>query len=482
MTTSVTANSIIDASRSCITLRWLILGYFLILCCITPFNLLAFDTYYYWDWSRHLDFSYYDGPPLIAYLIRLVTFLCGHTVWGLACFSVLSTAMTTRMLYKTAALFLNEKSSYWVILLWLSSPLVTQDLLIQVTYDTPMTFFWTCSLYIAMRFMQNHRASALYGLAVSLGFLLLSKYTGIVLILGLCLFVLLTSYIRIFKTPHFYGALLLTSILFSPVILWNIHHHWVSFDYQMHAHQALETQHGFSLWLQTCLTKILPALNVMLLVPFFILFTKKQNKPIPDLIRFLLIVSLTFLGVYLVLAWQTNLRTNWLTQYWLMAALLSGWLLENTFIFYQTLKWRRVLSIYVGTNICVSFLILFNACLHFIPSKNYIDYQLIQQFNLDYPAQPSTVFASGWLDARVLFFLKNKPFIYTLNCGQAQNAYQLWPVPDQFDKQHILAVNLYDNRSCLLQHFAHCERVPTTQITGRSLFVYRCQTKIPTKN
>ncbi len=477
MTTLITAAAFIDSSRSSSTLRRLIFGYFVLLCCLTPFNLLAFDTYYYWDWSRHLDLSYYDGPPLIAYLIRLVTFFSGHTVWGLACFSVLSTALTTRMLYKTAALFLNEKTSYWVILLWLSSPLVTQDLLIQVTYDTPMTFFWVSSLYIAMRFMQTHRPLVLYGLAVSLGFLLLSKYTGIVLILGLCLFVLFTPYIRLLKNPHFYGALFFTSILFSPVIVWNIQHHWISFDYQMHAHQALNVQQGGALWLQTCLTKILPALNVTLLVPFFILLAKKQHKPVPDSIRFLVIVSLTFLGVYMLLAWQTNVRTNWLTQYWLMAALLSGWLLENTAVFYPGFKWKKALCIYTGMNGLVSFFILLNACLHFIPSKNYTDYQLIQQFNLDYPAQPQVVLASGWLDARVLFFLKNKPFIHTLNCGQAQNAYQLWSSPDQIDGD-ILAVNLYDNRSCLLQHFAHCEPVPTTPIAGRSLFVYRCQNQI----
>lgn len=34
---------------------------------------LANDSYYCWRWSQHLDWSYYDGSPLIAYLIRLCT-------------------------------------------------------------------------------------------------------------------------------------------------------------------------------------------------------------------------------------------------------------------------------------------------------------------------------------------------------------------------------------------------------------------------
>src|SRR5579875_3271650 len=31
---------------------------------------LAPDEAHYWDWSRHLDWSYYSKGPLIAYLIR----------------------------------------------------------------------------------------------------------------------------------------------------------------------------------------------------------------------------------------------------------------------------------------------------------------------------------------------------------------------------------------------------------------------------
>src|SRR6516162_4147232 len=32
---------------------------------------LAPDEAHYWDWSRHLDWSYYSKGPLVAYLIRI---------------------------------------------------------------------------------------------------------------------------------------------------------------------------------------------------------------------------------------------------------------------------------------------------------------------------------------------------------------------------------------------------------------------------
>src|SRR5437879_1614144 len=38
---------------------------------------LAPDEAHYWDWSRHLDWSYYSKGPLVAWLIRLSCIVAG---------------------------------------------------------------------------------------------------------------------------------------------------------------------------------------------------------------------------------------------------------------------------------------------------------------------------------------------------------------------------------------------------------------------
>src|SRR6478736_6713967 len=43
---------------------------------------LSPDEAHYWDWSRHLDWSYYSKGPLIAYLIRAGCELAGP--WSVA--------------------------------------------------------------------------------------------------------------------------------------------------------------------------------------------------------------------------------------------------------------------------------------------------------------------------------------------------------------------------------------------------------------
>src|SRR5437660_10862277 len=48
----------------------------LYLACDCPLD-LAPDEAHYWDWSRHLDWSYYSKGPLVALLIRAACALAG---------------------------------------------------------------------------------------------------------------------------------------------------------------------------------------------------------------------------------------------------------------------------------------------------------------------------------------------------------------------------------------------------------------------
>ena len=42
---------------------------------------LFFDEAQYWSWSRDLDFGYFSKPPLIAWIIRFATEICGNAEW-----------------------------------------------------------------------------------------------------------------------------------------------------------------------------------------------------------------------------------------------------------------------------------------------------------------------------------------------------------------------------------------------------------------
>ena len=242
-----------------------ILFYFAFLLLVSFYNLLSYDTYYYWEWSRHLDFGYYDGSPLIAYFIKASTLLFGDTLFALSLVGVVSSAITSLIIYKTANLFLSKEASGIALLLWLFSPLVTLDLINQTTYDTPLTIFWALTLYFAAKYIISNQMKYLYFLGVSIGLMMLSKYSGAVLVLALVVFLLTTKYRYLFKSVHLYLAMLLAFALFSPVIIWNQQHDWQSFLYQLTTHQLKKNINPFVSLIKSFAFVFLPSLNFMLI-------------------------------------------------------------------------------------------------------------------------------------------------------------------------------------------------------------------------
>src|SRR5262245_15429092 len=60
---------------------------------------LAPDEAHYWDWSRHLDWSYYSKGPLVAYLIRASTALAGSNMPAVRLPAVLCSSLLLVSLY-----------------------------------------------------------------------------------------------------------------------------------------------------------------------------------------------------------------------------------------------------------------------------------------------------------------------------------------------------------------------------------------------
>src|SRR5690349_20075557 len=72
----------------------------------------------YWVWSRHQAASYFDHPPMVAYIIRAGTYLLGNNELGVRFLAVvLSTGTILVMLAIARRLFRDERAVLWVGLL-----------------------------------------------------------------------------------------------------------------------------------------------------------------------------------------------------------------------------------------------------------------------------------------------------------------------------------------------------------------------------
>ena len=140
------------------------------------------DESYYWVWSRYLDWSYYDHPPLVAWMIRLSSELFGTNRFSLRFPAVLAWLATVFVVYQIASrMFSANRLAGWLAALVLVSIPIFEVGFHIVGPDSPLMLF--ASLTYLFTFNAISRSSGkdwLYA-GACLGLALLGKYTAILL-------------------------------------------------------------------------------------------------------------------------------------------------------------------------------------------------------------------------------------------------------------------------------------------------------------
>lgn len=194
---------------------------------------LAPDETYYWVWSQALAAGYLDHPPMIALWIRGGTLVLGQTTLGVRLLGPLSAALASWFLFDAGRrLFPTGPAGGAAVLLLNGSLLIGVGTVI-MTPDSPLLFFWTATLWAMARLIDG--GSPTWWLAAGLfgGLALDSKYTALLLWIGVGLWVMLTAEARVWlRRWQPWAAVALGGLLFAPVLAWNAAHGWAGFARQ----------------------------------------------------------------------------------------------------------------------------------------------------------------------------------------------------------------------------------------------------------
>lgn len=192
---------------------------------------LAPQEAYYWNYSRHLALSYFDHPPLHAWLIYLSTRV-GTSEFTVRLFAPLLAFGAAYFCFLTGKLLYNARVAFFFVLT-LNAILIFNIGSVIITPDVPLLFFWTLSLYLFSKLIVTGNAKLWYPLGICLGLAMLSKYTAIFISVSVVLFLLLSPKHRgwLFRKEP-YLAVLLSILVFSPVLIWNAQNEWASFAFQ----------------------------------------------------------------------------------------------------------------------------------------------------------------------------------------------------------------------------------------------------------
>lgn len=204
--------------------------YLVFLC---PFELVG-DEAHYWEWSRHLDLSYYTKGPGIAWLIAASTSIFGISEWSVRFPAALMAAIGALALARLATRVSggDERMGFLAAVGFSVMPSFHASGQF-MTIDSPFFAFWIIVCYLAWRateLQDQGRATAWYwtcaGLALGVG--MLFKYTILLLIPGLVIFLVIRR--RCGKPTPAARDLLLAVLMMlaaiSPVLIWNQRHGW----------------------------------------------------------------------------------------------------------------------------------------------------------------------------------------------------------------------------------------------------------------
>jgi undecaprenyl-diphosphatase len=399
---------------------------------------LSPDEAHYWEWSRRLDLSYYSKGPMMAYLIAFSTSLFGDNVFGVRFFAVVFSVLSSIFLYKLGKEMYHEGVGAASALLLQLIPLYSAFGVI-FTIDSPFIFFWILSLYLFWKAVgQESSGHPFTGywllLGVSVGFGLLTKYTMAFFYLCAFLFLILSSDKRaLLKTISPYLALIISILIFSPVIIWNAGHDWVTFRHTAgQAHLA----DGVRISLKSLAEFIGSQLGVVTPILFMltiIALWRVKGKGRRD---FLLWFSLPVIVFFVVKSIQGKVQANWA-----MTGYITG-LIAFSEVYIS--KWKEhgpSLKKFIIAGIVLSFVV---AAIAHYPSKFHVPVTLdpssrlrgwkdlgwqVSDLHDEVPkGEKVFIFSDSYqISSELAFYGRGHPVTYCVNLGRRMNQYDLWP-------------------------------------------------------
>lgn len=196
------------------------------------------DETYYWEWSRHLAFGYFDHPPLVAWLVAAGRALFGDTPLGVRFGSVVAGTAAAVLLCAAARRLGDGRAAVAAAVIFAVMPLSAAGLVL-ATPDAPLLAAAAAVWYALLRVMEvpSDSAASLKWWAVAgvgLGLALASKYTGVLVPLAVLLAFAAYPVLRPrLREPGPYVATAIALLILLPVLAWNSRHDWISLGFQL---------------------------------------------------------------------------------------------------------------------------------------------------------------------------------------------------------------------------------------------------------
>ena len=402
---------------------------------------LSYDEAYYWDWSRALDWGYYNKPPMIAWIIRISTEILGNSELAVRLPALICHILTLLFSYFLIAKYFDKTKAFFLLITISFIPIMTVYSFI-MTVDPPLILFWILSLYFFCEYLKspNYRNAFFTGLFIGLGLLTKQTMFGF-LILGL-VYLIIFNKTFLFKKETFL-LFLVALLIYFPNIYWNYTHQFILFKHtEEHFTRKTLSLYSFLKFLVGCTLVYTP-----LFLVFFYLgtaYTKNLfKKQFSEILDFLYFLSFPPILVLIFLSFFIRLNVNWILPF-----VLIGFIFSFAYISFSQ-KWKVLIFSNLVIGIILSSLVYL---LGYFPQKfpgslqillkKFIGWKVLAEKVEKYykPGIP-IVTKNRSVASSLAFYMKSHPKVYVIQLEKfPENQYHLWRKTDNLVKKRVIVV------------------------------------------
>ncbi|MDH2917194.1 MAG: glycosyltransferase family 39 protein [Gallionella sp.] len=195
---------------------------------------LSVDEAHYALYGLHLDWSYFDHPPMVGWL-QAVMLQFGDSDLALRIPAILLFAATSLVLFRLCQVLFPQDSPWlgFSSVALLHSAVILQLVGLALIPESPLLFFGLLTVLALHGVLTQEGLKPWLWLGLCLGLAGLSKYTAITLVFTVILTFVLTKQWSRLKGAGPWLAALVATLVIMPVLYWNMQHDWASFAYQL---------------------------------------------------------------------------------------------------------------------------------------------------------------------------------------------------------------------------------------------------------
>lgn len=208
------------------------------------------DEVYYWTYALYPDWSHFDHPPMVGWVIQLFSLnLLFDSEFFIRLASVVFMTVNTYIIFRIGKDIKSAQAGLYAAFLYTSSIYAFVITGIFIMPDTPLMLFWLLAIWMAIKYLKfkvselverptdseialrhAQRPVFLVFFGLFAGLAMLSKYSGVFLWIGMMLYVLFFNR-KALKNPYLYLSMLISAICCIPILYWNLQNGFISFNF-----------------------------------------------------------------------------------------------------------------------------------------------------------------------------------------------------------------------------------------------------------